>query len=381
MFKKLLFIFLSTIIPVFIIATFVFMFSSQPLYAQTDQIVVQKRLGRASNLVHVGEYLTFTIRIENRASFTVTRLPLRDDYNADVLAYVDASYPPATVTTGAGTQQIIWPDLTDQVGDLAPGQVETVVVGFIAEHPAPAVVNRAEVFDVLGDGGGLPGANDESDGSESVGGNAPVDKRIATGANPIVGFPITFNITISNDGYTTMTVAPLIEDYDPVFLEYSYAVPPPDFIYTPTGVLTWTDLTNWFGDVPAFGTIDLTVVFTTLQSNANTTNRAYVQGARDWYGNDIAAGADDVPIFIIDGPATPEPTDEPAPSNPAPQATPTATTVATATVSSSTGVLANQLPDTGLPPERSNFTATAVFAFMAFTLPLAIWWFRRRSQT
>ncbi len=382
MLKKLLFILLSIFIPVFIVATILSIFTTQPVLAQSDQIVVEKRLGRTSNIVHVGEYLTFTIRVENRASFTVTQLPLRDDYNADVLAYVDASQMPTSFTTGTGTQQIVWADLTDNFGDLAPGQVVTVVVGFIAEHPTPAVVNRAEVYDVIGDGGGLPGAGSDSDPSESIGGSAPLHKQIADGVTPTVGLPITFSITITNDGYTTMTVAPLIEDYDPAFLQYSYAIPPPDFIYTPTGVLTWTDVTSWFGDIPAFGTVNITAVFTALQSIDNTTNQAEVRGARDWYDNELAAGADDVPIQIIVGPgptATPAPTDVPSPSNPAPTATPTP--IITATVASSTGVLANRLPDTGIPPEQNNVVGTAVFALIAFSLPLGIWALRRRSRS
>ena len=382
MLKKLLFILLSIFIPVFIVTTFLSLFTAQSVLAQTDQIVVEKRLGRTSNVVRVGEYLTFTIRVENRASFTVTQLPLRDDYNADILAYVDASPAPTSFTTGTGTQQIVWSDLTNDFGDLAPGQVVTVIVGFIAEHPTPAVVNSAEVYDVLGSGGGLPGAGSDSDPSESIGGSAPLHKQIAVGVTPTVGLPITFTITITNDGYTTMTVAPLIEDYDPAFLQYSYAIPPPDFIYTPTGILTWTDVTSWFGDIPAFGTVNITAVFTALQSIDNTTNRAEVRGAQDWYGNDLAAGADDVPIQIIVGPgpaATPTPTNVPTQPNPGPEATPTPTV--TATVPSGTGVLADRLPDTGIPPEQNNIVGTAVLALLAFSLPLCLWAVYRRKRS
>ncbi len=377
MLKKVTFILFSAIIPLFIVANFLLIFTAQPVFAQTDQIVVEKRLGRASNVIYVGEYLTFTIRIENRAAFTVTQLPLRDDYNASVLAYADANPAPDSVDPVA--QQIVWDDLTDFFGDLAPGQVVTVVVGFIAEHPEPAVVNRAEVFDVLGSGGALPGGGDDSDASESVGGSAPLEKRIADGVTPTVGLPITFNITITNDGYTTMTVVPLIEDYDPAFLQYNYADPPPDMVDFVGGVLTWTDVTSWFGDIPPFGTVDLTVTFMALQSIDNTINRASVGGARDWYGNDLAAGADDVPIQIVvgPGPAAPAtPTTVPTAPNPAPAAT--AMPTVTATLATNTAVLADQLPDTGIAPDENNLGATAVLAVIAFLLPLTVYGVRRR---
>ena len=378
MFKKSFIILFAVIIPALIVANFFFVLSSQPALAQGGTVVVDKQLGRTSNVVYVGEYLTFTIRVENQAAFTVTQLPLTDDYNEAVLGFVDANPAPDTVDAGAG--QIDWNDITTFFGDLAPGQVVTVVVGFIAEHPEPSVVNYAEAHDVISSGGPLQGSGDDSDESESVGGSAPLEKRIAEGVTPTVGLPITFNITITNDGYTTMTVVPLIEDYDPAFIEFSYAEPPPDFVDAVTGVLTWTDITSWTGDIPAFGTIDVTVTFTALQSIVNTMNAASVQGARDWYDNDLAGGADDVPIVIIEGPgpaatATPTPSSSGGQTNPGPAATATATATFVATA-----VLAEQLPDTGIPPESSSIWPSVFLAAFAFVLPLAIWLWQRRFR-
>ncbi len=382
MFKKSLTILFVAIIPVLIIANFFFVLSSQPVLAQQGgAIVVDKQLGRASNVVHVGEYITFTIRVENRSNFTVTTLPLTDTYNANVLAFVDATPSPTTVNTTTG--QIDWNDLTTFFPDLVPGDVVTVVVGFIVEHPEPTVVNYAGAHDVESSGGPLQGSGDNSGGSESVGGSAPLEKRIADGVTPTVGLPITFNITITNDGYTTMTVVPLIEDYDPAFIEFSSAQPPPDFVDAVTGVLSWTDVTSWTGDIPAFGTIDVTVTFTALQSIANTMNQASVQGARDWYDNDLTAGADSVPIVIIGGPgpaATATPTATPSSGstspNPAPQATATVTATFTATA-----VLAEQFPDTGVPPESGSIWPTVLLAAFALVFPLAIWLLQRRFRT
>jgi hypothetical protein len=299
--------------------------SAQSARAQGGDIYVDKQLGRAAPVVHVGEYLTFTILIRNDAAFTVTTLPLSDTYNAAVLGYKDAVPPPDNVDEPAG--RIDWNDLTIPFGDLSPGQQIVVVVGFIAEHPETAVVNRAEVHDALGASGALSGTTSTVTDTESVGGSSPVDKELLGGLIPQAGLPLTFTIVITNDGYTTMTVAPLVDTYDPTVLQFSHAVPPPDLADAANGVLTWTDVTSWTGDIPAHGAVSVTTVFTALTAIGNTANRAEVSGASDWYGNDLAGGADDVPITIIEGPtptpgATPTPAPTPAPTQPAPTPVP-----------------------------------------------------------
>jgi len=284
--------------------------STQSARAQNgDDIFVDKQLGRADPVVHVGEYLTFTILIRNDTAFTVTTLPLADTYNAAVLGYADAVPPPDVVDESAG--QLDWADLTGFFGDLPPDREIVVVVGFIAEHPQTAVVNAAEVHDAVGTSGALSGTTSIDDGTESIGGSSPVDKELLAGLSPQVGQPLTFTVIITNDGFTTMTVAPLVDTYNPAWLAFNYAVPPPDRIDVSGGVLTWTDLTVWTGDVPAQASISVTTVFTALGATGDAMNRAEVVGASDWYGNDMGGGADDVPITIIGPTPTPAPTATP----------------------------------------------------------------------
>lgn len=315
----------------------IWILSAQFVRAQAgDEIYVDKQLGRASPVVHVGEYLTFTVLVRNDTVFTVTTLPLSDTYNAAVLGFADAVPPPDTVDEGAG--RIDWDDLTTVFGDLAPGQAIVLVVGFIAEHPQTAVVNAAEVHDALGAAGALSGTQSIVSDLESVGGSSPVDKEMLAGLVPQVGLPLTFTILITNNGFTTMTVVPLVDTYNPAWLSFSYAVPPPDQVDAVSGVLTWLDITTWTGDIPAHGTVSVTTVFTALAAIDSTTNSAEVAGAIDWYGNDLAGGADSVPITIIGGPspptATPIPTATPTPvpptqkpRKPAPTPTPVATPI------------------------------------------------------
>ncbi len=380
--KRVLIIFLTVLLPLLILFSLpIFSSTFQTVQAQSSDITVNKQLGRTNPVVRVGEYLTFTIEIVNNSRFTVTTLPLSDTFNTAVLAYVDAAPRPNTVVSTTG--RIDWADLTADFGDLAPTERVVVVVGFVAEHPETAIVNQAEVHDAIGSGGALGGSDDTDQTGESIGGSMPLDKRINEGITPTAGLPITFTISITNDGAVTTTIVPLIENYDPAALQYNTAVPPPDFADEMTGVLTWTDLTNWLGDIPAFGTVDVTVVFTALVSTLNTVNEANISGAVDWYGNDLAGGADNVPITIIDQPAptaTPAPTNTrrpSSPSGPSPTETPfpTPTPIATATA-----VPAAAFPETGIPPAPGS-PITAVFALIAAITPVAIWLWRQRRRS
>jgi hypothetical protein len=332
------------------LAALVWTLAAQSACAQPGNgIYVDKQLGRADPVVHVGEYLTFTILIRNDAAFTVTTLPLADTYNAAVLGFADAAPPPDAVDEGAG--RLGWNDQTDFFGDLPPGQSVVVVVGFIAEHPETAVVNAAEVHDALGAGGALSDTHSVITGTEAVGGSSPVDKEMLAGLVPQVGQPLTFTIVITNDGFTTMTVAPLVDTYDPAWLAFNYAVPPPDQVDVVNGVLTWLDVTNWTGDVPPHGAVSVMIVFTALAAVDSTANYAEVAGAGDWYGNDLGGGADVVPITIIDSPSAPTPTPTPAPSKRRPAPTPTPAPTMTPMLTPTIAAIP-LLPETGQGVER-----------------------------
>ncbi len=376
--KRVLIIFLTVLLPLLILFSLpIFSDTFQTVQAQSSDITVNKQLGRTNPVVRVGEYLTFTIEIVNNSAFTVTTLPLSDTFNTAVLAYVDAAPVPNTVDSTTG--RIDWADLTTDFGDLVPGQMVVVVVGFVAEHPETAIVNQAEVHDAIGSGGALGGSDDTDNSGESIGGSMPLDKRINEGITPTAGLPITFTISITNDGAVTTTIVPLTENYDPAAIQFNTAVPPPDFVDEMTGVLTWTDLTTWFGDIPAFGMVDVTVVFTALVSTLNTVNEATISGAVDWYGNDLAGGADNVPITIIDAPA-PNPTKTPRPSSPSgPSATETPIPTPTPTAAA-TAVPAAAFPETGIPPAPVS-PITAVFALIAAIFPVAIWLWQQRRRS
>ncbi len=295
-----------------------------------DQIYLHKELGRASPVVYVGEYLTFTIHIRNDTPFTVTQLPMTDNYRETVLGFADAR-PVAPDVVNAANGTLEWNDLTTHFGDLAPGQEIWLTVGFIAEHPETAIVNEAFVHDALGSGGAFSDTNSTITETEAVGGSAPVDKILVGDLLPQAGMPLTFTIVITNNGYVTLTVVPLVDTYTPTVMTFSYASPPPDQVDLPRGVLTWTDVTSWTGDIPPHGVITVTTVFTALTDADEAINHAEVLAGEDWYGNDVGGGADEAPITIIPRPTeepTPAPTPTPRPPSPStPQPTPPPTPV------------------------------------------------------
>ncbi|MEM7538796.1 MAG: SdrD B-like domain-containing protein [Chloroflexota bacterium] len=102
-----------------------------------------------------GATVTFTIRITNTGTTTITTLPLTDTYNATYLTYISLRTTPEADTAG-DTGQILWSDLTQNAPngfgqDLGPGDVFDVVVEFVAaldttSLPNGWTVNTAQVM-------------------------------------------------------------------------------------------------------------------------------------------------------------------------------------------------------------------------------------------
>jgi hypothetical protein len=323
------------------------------------EILVDKRLGRSSPLVRVGELLTFTIHITNTSGFTLTGVPLTDTYRADVLRYAFAQpFDPDEHVIAGNSGLLTWHNIatTSMFGPIPDGAAVAFTIGFTAEHPAPTVVNGAAVHDAVAESGQSVGAGSGQADNEVVGGAAPMEKRIEPpGYTPLVGTPLTFTSIITNDGAALLTVLPYRDRYDPDALAFHYAVPPPDLVLTATGVLSWFDLTGYFGDIPADTAVTVTAVFTVLPGIGliETANQAEVLGALDEYANTLAAGADQVPITIIGAPtptSTPAPRDDDEDDEEDEEETPTPapTPAAASTVQPTpTLVFPTELPETG----------------------------------
>jgi hypothetical protein len=341
------------------------LFRNLPESRAQGGIQVDKQLGRSSSVVRVGELLTFTIYITNTSGFTLTSVPMTDTYRADALGYAFSQpvEPDEQAIIGA-SGLLTWNNIAAPgiFGPIADGQVVSFTIGFTAEHPATAIVNAAGVHDAQDESGSHSFDGNSQEENDAVGGAAPVEKRIEPpGFTPEIGLPLTFSIVITNDGAAVMTELGLVDRYDPTALIFYYAIPTPTLVLTDTGVISWLDLTDYFGDIPADTAVTVTTVFTALPGIGliETSNRAEVAGALDVYSNVLAPGSDQVPITIIgaptptptsshgdededeDGGATPTPTPT-SPSTPTPVAGPLITP--TPTYTSPT-----YLPETGRP--------------------------------
>jgi Domain of unknown function DUF11 len=308
---------------------------ARPVQAQgTLRLEIKKTL-EGSDVVRVGQYLTFTIRITNTGTISIAQLPLFDDYEAQYLRLERATPPPTTSSPGS----ITWTNLPTATlsGPLAPGQSISVVTVFRVIAASDGVtVNAARTGTLLGVGGQSGAGGDDSDGGTAVGGRVIVEKGLAAGAAPFSGQPLTFTITISNDGAADIVRLPLQDTFSTEYLQFWRASPRPTSVDPAAGELRWDDL------LPVMGLtrlrpgqlITVTTVFTALKSvDGAVVNRAGAIAVRDEFGNEVAAPRQtEIPIRILPGAGEATPTPRPRPRDDKPSEESTPTVAATQTV-------------------------------------------------
>jgi len=294
--KKLVYLTSSFIVAgVLLITTLLTLLAiAPPTLAQSPAITITKTLNRSSNIVRVGEVLSFTVAVTNSSSFTLGNVTLVDEYDETVMAFAGAI--PTHSVHLASNGVITWSNVATPV--IPPGQSIRVTVVFTVEHPRPATVNRVEGKDIRDDAGiSLQGTNTDET-QDAIGGNAPILKMLSPlTATPQAGLPVTFTHIITNDGAALLTFLPLTDTYDSTFLQFHSAVPTPSIISP--GLLVWTDLTTYFGAILPFETVVVTTVFTATSQVVTTVNQASTEGAQDQYNNNLAGGLALVPITII----------------------------------------------------------------------------------
>jgi len=113
--------------------------------------------------IRVGDVISFTIAITNTGGTWLAELPLTDEYDTTYLSYGGDGHfadPPSDDNNDDG--QIDWSDLTDQVGDLAPGDSVNVIVWFTtladtSGESGGVTMNTATAHDVMADPDGPNG--------------------------------------------------------------------------------------------------------------------------------------------------------------------------------------------------------------------------------
>jgi uncharacterized repeat protein (TIGR01451 family) len=100
----------------------------------------------SSGVADPGQVITFNLTISNTGTVAITELPLRDEFDPDVLTYSSASIEPNNRDDSAG--EISWDDLTDSLGDLAPDSAPYVItLSYVVSSDLPSgvtsTINRA----------------------------------------------------------------------------------------------------------------------------------------------------------------------------------------------------------------------------------------------
>lgn len=292
---------------VLLVTTLVSLLHLQPIsQAQSGDIIVTKALNRPSNVVRVGDILSFTITVTNQSAFTLTNVTITDTFDSNILQFNQA-VPTEDSITGS---VIRWDNVAifNNPAGMQVGDTITLTVFFRAVRPQDAVVNAVEGGDVIRDGNQSGnGADDQTDPEPVVGGRAPVVKAIdPPGSTPAAGLPVTFTHIITNDSGAILTQLTLTDTYDASFLEFNTAFPFTPNITSPVGTLVWTNVatTPYFGPIQPDTAIIITTVFTALTQVIDTVNQAETGNARDEFNNDVTGDAFQVPITVIDNPDT-----------------------------------------------------------------------------
>ncbi len=135
-----------------------------------------------------------------------------------------------------------------------------------------------------------------------------VDKTLVTPSTAPVGSTVKFNVTITNTGTVPLLTVPLNDAYDPVYLDFESATPPPDSADETMGALNWVDLTG-AGNLSPGSSVKVQLTFKALASTGQdyTVNNATVTDASaGQFGAVSGSDADQVRIAAaVGGEVTP----------------------------------------------------------------------------
>jgi len=261
------------------------------LQVTNPAVLIDKRLaGGQDNFVQVGEAVGYEIEITNTGDTVIDVLPLQDDYDSSFLTYVNSN-PASDDNNNDGI--INWADLTTTEGDLGVGSSVTVSVNFTANAEGTSVANTGTLAGVIDENSDSVADVTDTDTSLSITNpSVAIEKTLAAGQDPIValGGTVSYTVTITNDGDTTIDVLPLSDTYDTGFLEYqSSSIASDD--NDDDGTINWSDLTTTEGDLAPGGSVSVDLTFV-VESTGGTVNLTEVASATD-VNSDIAPTVSD----------------------------------------------------------------------------------------
>ncbi len=282
-----------------------------------------------SDVVQVGQYLTFTIQVTNTGSMTVTTLPLVDEYETTILQPALDRITPAPTSSAAGVLR--WTDLTDVFGDLGPGQRVSVTAVFRAIRIDDEVINRARVEAASGIGGGGGGSFEDRADGRVEGGRVIVEKRLVESFIRLDTPVISFTLSLRNDGFADVVRLPFDDTYRADLLRFARSDIPPDIHNPATGQLRWNDLLASTGRtrLRPQEVITFTTVFTvTGPIEDAVVNSANALDVADEFGNQVQSPRRAEVRIRVRGTTVETATPTPAPTLTATPATPATETAA-----------------------------------------------------
>lgn len=348
-----------------LLATGLTLHATEPARAQAPLGLAITKTLNGSSTVRVGEVLTFTIRITNTGTLSITELVVVDTFESSIVApagsgpFARPNDPPLTEPAGQfdGNATITW-TLFSPAQPLRPGEATTLLVRLRAVRPTAQLqtVNRARIERAIRSDGGDEGGSSAEAPAEPSGARLPMSKTLGVPQPVRAGLPITFTIVITNDGAIDLVALPLRDVYNPAALQFTRSDPPPSAVNATTGVLDWSDLLviTGRGRLRPGEAITVTTTYLALQGVQAAVNRAEVAGARDEYGNALALRQAEAPIRVLPADETPRPT-VPAPAT----ATPTAGATAPATPTVATAIVEPTETPTPLAPAGPRLTEIA----------------------
>lgn len=154
---------------------------------------------------------------------------------------------------------------------------------------------------------GLPADTDLDDTDdvsiEVTNPSVSISKELSAGQDNFftIGEDISYDITITNNGSTTITTLPVVDTYDESIVSFVSSTVAPDD-NNDDGELNWTDITTTFGDVAPTDSVSFTLVFNLHTVTELVENTAAVESAVDEHGdnaNDVS-DLDNTAAGIID---------------------------------------------------------------------------------
>jgi uncharacterized repeat protein (TIGR01451 family) len=280
-------------------------------YLPTAGITIVKTAGTAADgitYISTGGMVTYTYVVSNTGDAYLSNIQITDDHD-----------PNAPIDSG---------DCAALAGPLGPGAAVSCQLTLSVTSDTTNTANVAATPSTP-TGAAIVGIDPPTDDDTAivdvVHPAVSVDKLLVTPQPVRIGDPITYSIRITNTGDVTISVLPLVDDYDPLFLQFLSATPAQSSVDVNAGLITWSNLAPAGGLAPN-GVVLVTVTFDTVGDTTSLVAQTPCTAARSTCNVAIVSAAQGDPDGA--GPLNPAPAPPSSDSSPVEIIDPTAVEMA-----------------------------------------------------